>query len=191
MADGADGFVRRLKDVDPKHGAHLPELRPAQRQEVPPVRELVADKPPVDPEREVEEKHVGRGEVDETGDAKPVAERRLARARDRRRMSDEQAGDDEHQDTEGVEPMVETHGQFPDVDALEHGGLIRRGWGSRRCSRSHGRSSFFRPPGWWRPRRSGRPGRRRDGRRRRGRDRTNARCAGFRAAASGRAPACQ
>jgi hypothetical protein len=76
--DGLDRLVGRLKDVDPKHGAHLPELRAPQRQEVPPVRELVADETPVDAEREVEEKHVGRGEVNEPVDAKPVAERRLA-----------------------------------------------------------------------------------------------------------------
>ncbi len=83
-----------------------------------PVCETISHKAPVNPVQEVEEENVRESEMDEAHCAEPVLKRGFGRATDSHRFPDEVTGNREHHNTEGVNPVVESNGQFPHIHPI-------------------------------------------------------------------------
>ena len=106
-----------LQHVGLDHVHNLLPLRLLQREEVVPLRVLVADKAPVEPRQKVEHVDERAREVDEPHPAEPVLLVGLGRVERADRRADQVAGDAQQHQGDRVDPVVDAHRQFPHVDA--------------------------------------------------------------------------
>ena len=127
VTDGIDLLVGKLQHINFDHIENLFPLASPERYILVPPGKFIAHESPVNPEDEVEEKEECKDKVNEPDRAKPVVEIGLRTINKSKRFADEITCNTEDGYAEGINPVIDANGHFPDVNFTQRDRSVSHG----------------------------------------------------------------